>query len=320
MAPVVPGVHLVKIPVPLPLKYVNCYLARGEDGWHMLDTGLSCPPAFSAWQAAFQELGIEPHGLRRIYVSHGHADHIGLARWFQALSGATIYMLDVEWAAVPAWADPELYPALISQFYGSHGMPARVVTDVVQAFVRLQRLIGPVPEDVQTLRDGDEVPFGPYRCRVIWTPGHSDGMFCLYAERDGLLFAADHVLPKITPNVSLWPECRPDPLADYLRSLELVRGLPVRQTFQGHGPTGVDLATRAQEILQHHDERLAQVLAAAGPGRTAFDVTSEIFRRDLDSHQLRFAMSEALAHLEYLVFQGALVRTDHDGRQLYLAS
>ena len=83
--------------------------------------------------------------------------------------------------------------------------------------------------DPELLREGDEVD----GWRVLELPGHADGHICL--ERDGVLVAGDHVLGVITPTVGLYPESRPDPLADYQASLRRTIELAPRIALPGHG-------------------------------------------------------------------------------------
>jgi glyoxylase-like metal-dependent hydrolase (beta-lactamase superfamily II) len=125
------------------------------------------------------------------------------------------------------------------------------------------------------------------------------------------LIANDMILDKITPNVSLWPDCRPNPLEDYLESLGRVEGLGARLALTGHRNLIADVAGRAAAIRQHHAERLAVMEAACGSGTTAWEVCERVFTpATLTIHQVRFAMSETLAHLVYLQRQGRVVRRE----------
>src|SRR5579859_232137 len=117
-----------------------------------------------------------------------------------------------------------------------------------------------IPEHLTSLEDGQEVRLAGALYRVIWTPGHADGHICLWREADGLLVAGDHVLPRITPNIGLYPHSRPNPLRDYYASLARVRDLPVRRALPGHGRPFAGLATRVDELTAHHEDRANQIL------------------------------------------------------------
>jgi glyoxylase-like metal-dependent hydrolase (beta-lactamase superfamily II) len=138
-----------------------------------------------------------------------------------------------------------------------------------------------------------------------------------YCAGDRLLLCGDAVLIKITPNISLWPHGRPNPLADFLQSLDLLATLRVDLALPGHGPLIRAFGERLAELRRHHDERLGIMEQAADGSVTAFSICTAVFPTTvLSPHQLRFAMSETLAHLEYLVSVGRLERDGGTYRRL----
>jgi glyoxylase-like metal-dependent hydrolase (beta-lactamase superfamily II) len=156
---------------------------------------------------------------------------------------------------------------------------------------------------------------------VFELPGHSDGQVCLYDRSDSLMLIADHILPTITPNISLWPESRPDPLEAYLATLPHLRSLEVRLALPGHKHPFTNWAQRIDEIVEHHDQRLALIEQAAQTPCTAWEICCTIFPMEsLSPHQLRFAMAETLAHVVLLEHQGRLVREDRSGRVFFSRS
>jgi glyoxylase-like metal-dependent hydrolase (beta-lactamase superfamily II) len=149
--------------------------------------------------------------------------------------------------------------------------------------------------------------------RVLHTPGHSDFHFILHDERRRLLFAGDHLLLEITPNIGLWTYTAPRPLRRYLDSIASLRDLDVDLVFPGHGPLFHDLEGRVDELLAHHEERLSVMLAALdGKPATPFEVARRVFPEDLTDHQLRFALAETLAHLEHLEWDGYVEQVSGD--------
>jgi glyoxylase-like metal-dependent hydrolase (beta-lactamase superfamily II) len=126
-----------------------------------------------------------------------------------------------------------------------------------------------------------------------------------------VLLAGDHLLGEITPTVGLYPESRPDPLGDYLDSLQRTIELAPTLALPGHGEPITDPVSRAREILEHHRHRLEETAAGLGPEpRTAYEVSRDLFGDDLDASGRRFALAETLAHLERLVRAGNAVRHD----------
>jgi glyoxylase-like metal-dependent hydrolase (beta-lactamase superfamily II) len=147
--------------------------------------------------------------------------------------------------------------------------------------------------------------------RVIHVPGHADNQILLHDETRGILFAADHLLLGITPNIGLWPESEPHPLARYLESLENTRGLGPDLVLPGHGPVFHDLDGRIRELVFHHEERLETMQRTVSDHpKTAYEVSRIVFRGTLTEHQRCFALAETLAHLDHLVFQGRAERID----------
>ncbi len=123
------------------------------------------------------------------------------------------------------------------------------------------------------------------------------------------MIAGDHLLPRITPAVGLYPESRPDPLGDYVASLERVVELAPRLALPGHGDPIADPAGRAREIVEHHRDRLDEAVAAlAGAPRTGYELSYDLFPDDRGPGQRRFAVAETLSHLERLVVEGRAAR------------
>ncbi len=304
------GVYQVKLPVPFPLKFVASYLVEGREGWTVIDPGFDYPPAREAWEAGAAEAGLDLDGdVERIIVTHLHPDHIGLARWCEERSGAPVWMLEGEIENARHLWDPERGTEDFVRYLMRNGMDAQTAG----ATAGTTRLGVRLPERLLPLRAGDTIELGSGEARVVHTPGHSDFHFVLHDEQRRLLFAGDHLLLEITPNIGLWTYTAPHPLRRYLDSLEGLRGLEVDLVFPGHGPLFHDLDGRIDELLAHHEERLSVMLAAFdGRPLTPFEVARRVFPDDLTDHQLRFALAETLAHLEYLADEGSVERLEGD--------
>jgi glyoxylase-like metal-dependent hydrolase (beta-lactamase superfamily II) len=153
---------------------------------------------------------------------------------------------------------------------------------------------------------------------VVELPGHADGH--LGFLRDGVLIAGDHVLQPISPAIGLYPDSRPDPLGDYLASLQRTIELAPRIAYPGHGEPIHDPAGRARELIEHHRRRLDQTGTCLNhQGLTPFEVSLRLFGDDLSPTQRRFAVAETLSHLERLVREGGAARSGDDGTLTYTA-
>jgi glyoxylase-like metal-dependent hydrolase (beta-lactamase superfamily II) len=133
-----------------------------------------------------------------------------------------------------------------------------------------------------------------------------------------VLVAGDHLLHPISPAIGLYPESRPDPLGDYLASLERTVELAPRVVYPGHGEPIRNAAERARELIAHHGERLDVTAAAlSAEPRTAYDVSLAVFGAELGPTQRRFAVAETLSHLERLVREGRAARGGDRGTVTY---
>ena len=153
---------------------------------------------------------------------------------------------------------------------------------------------------------------------LVAAPGHADGQLVLL--KDGVLLAADHLLGRITPTVGLWPESRPDPLGDYIQSLDRTIELAPSIALPGHGDPIADPVGRAHELIEHHRERLAFAQAALGDEpRTGYQLSFALFGAELKPASRRFAVAETLSHLERLVLEGRAERREDVGAVAYTA-
>jgi len=294
------GIVRVTFPLPLGIDHVHCYLLRGEDGWTLVDTGLGLPGGEERWRAVIAGLDAP---VERIVITHGHPDHVGDTEAAAAVTGGAVLQGRADYErCVEVWGDPH-WPRAVNEHFVEHGMPpddveaAQAGNEAVAAMIHFVR-------DPELLEPGDVVD----GWRVEYLPGHADGHIALF--RDGTMIAGDVVLMGITPVVGLYPGGRPDPLADYLASLEAVIALAPEVAFAGHGPRVRDPAGRAHEIVEHHRERAdLAVNAVEGGARDAYAVSLALFG-ELSPPQRRFAVAESLAHLEHLANLGRVARSD----------
>ena len=311
------GIFQVQLPLPFPLRTVNCYVLRDGDGWTIIDTGINYPAGRAAWRAALAELEIAPKTIQRIVLTHAHPDHYGMAGWLAERSGATVQLAPLEQEFVRvAWHAGAANEQVIVEFFQAHGMPAELAEQVRHSMAETRTMTLPWPA-TSVIEPGELMQIGERSFQVLATPGHSDQHLAFYCAEERLLLCGDAVLIKITPNISLWPHGRPDPLADFLQSLDRLAELHVELALPGHGPLIRTFGERLAELRAHHHERLVIMEQAAGSGATAFSICTAVFPTStLSPHQLRFAMAETLAHLEYLVGVGSLERAGGMYRRL----
>jgi len=279
---------------------VNIYLVEGERGWALVDSGMHTPEAEQALNAGLADARVAMRDLRRAFITHLHPDHMGMAGTLEragvalAMHGPEIDKARLVWSK-----GHELIDRTYAMF-ARHGMPADVDEGMRQAWIAMGQRVDDV-RAIEPVEDGAMVDMAGRATRVRWTPGHTDHHAVLVDERERVLFSGDHVLPRITSNIGLYPHSRDDPLGDFLDALRNMRDLPVRHVLPAHGEPFTDLAGRVDELLAHHDARLDAVLAALGSReRTAYEAAHDLFPKLRSPHEERFALAETLAHLRYL--------------------
>jgi glyoxylase-like metal-dependent hydrolase (beta-lactamase superfamily II) len=281
------GVQRLTLPLPTGPKHVHCYLVDGT----LFDTGLGIGEA--PW---------ESFDVERIAITHFHPDHVGGAAAAAKATGAPVYQGGLDYAQCErVWGSAD-WPERIAAWFVRHGVPAPVAEDLIEqghAFAPFIRYA----IDPELLYEGSELE----DWRVVELPGHADGH--LGFLRDGVLIAGDHLLRNISPAVGLYPESRPDPLGDYLASLERTIELAPRIVYPGHGEPLEHAPARARELIEHHRARLDDTEAAlTESGQTGYDVSLVVFGTELSPTQRRFAVAETLSHLERLVREGRAAR------------
>jgi glyoxylase-like metal-dependent hydrolase (beta-lactamase superfamily II) len=302
MEEIAPGVARITFKLPLGIDHVHCYLLRASTGgWILVDTGLGARDPEKRWAPVLAELDAP---IERIVITHMHPDHVGGARDIAALTGAPVFQGRDDFAqCVAAWGSGRSLSRL-AEYWAEHGLPA----DEFAAMQRERDDLGAAVhyvEDPVLLEPGDEVD--GWRVEVL--RGHADGHIIL--AKDGVLIAGDVLLAGITPTVGLYPNSRPDPLADFFESLARIEEMNPDVAHTGHRQSIDDPAGRAREIRAHHVDRLERARAALdGAPKSAYDVSLSLFPAALGPVQRRFALAEALAHLERLAYDGQIARVD----------
>lgn len=302
------AVHRIELPLPLDdLHIVNAYAILGDGGVTLVDPGWSSPESEEVLLAALAGLGAGLGDVRRTLVTHAHPDHFTQASAWQRAHGIPVHL-------------------------GSDEAPSVVGFEpTLNRFPRQAELLerAGAPELAHTIR---HLPLEPHEVTMAWevplawvddhqvldcegqavrvhaTPGHTRGHVVYEHLASGAYFTGDHILPGITPAISL--ELVPEelPLARYLASLRLVLGLPDGPMLPAHGPVTGSVHERARALLAHHDARFARIgeLREAGLS-TAYEIASAMTWRSNerpltalnDVHRM-IAVIEVLSHLDVL--------------------
>ena len=325
---VYPGIFQLRIPIPNNrLNHTLSYLLVGSDGHILIDTGIYSEQGLESFKEQINQIGIQADSIDTILITHNHPDHYGLAPEIKEMSSGLVAMHEVDWNQAP-WrnmgndrkknsSDPLEF---MKKWYQLHGVPE-------------MELIGPffpgmesdskkrddsrkkdeprwdpssLPEPDLLLKGTEVFKVGKFSVKTIWTPGHTPGHICFYDESAKVIFTGDHILPKITPNVSVRNSKGSDPLADYIDSVNKLKNLDVDWVFPAHEYEFADLEKRLDDLLEHHESRVQEIVdAVKSEPYSAYQVASNVGWnvgdwKQMDRFLRRSATGETLSHLEYL--------------------
>jgi glyoxylase-like metal-dependent hydrolase (beta-lactamase superfamily II) len=315
---IAPGLVWVRFRLPFRLDHINVYLVEDGPGWAVIDTGLGDEATALAWDTLLAG-PLSGRRLTRLIVTHSHPDHVGSAGWLSRRFDLPIDMSQTEYlitehiARNPSALEAEHY----RRFYREHGLDEVGTQSVVTRGHAYLRMITPLPPTFRRLIAGEKLQIGAREFSVMTAGGHSAEQVMLYCRAERLFFGADQVLARISPNVSVWAvDPDGDPLGIYLRSLDQLKSdLPEDVlVLPGHNLPFYGLHGRVDELKHHHEMRCAaiQQMCHVSP-RSAAELVPEIFRGKLGPHEMGFAFSEILSHINYMLRQNRLVWVEGGG-------
>jgi len=303
------NIYCIHVDMPRsPLKNLNAYYIKGEDRSLLVDTGDRKPESIRSFFEGIEELGVD---LDRtdVFLTHLHHDHTGVVPRIYR-DGMKVYLSHGDIAAN-------------ERLYINDNPKDRIRRRTLMGFSRdeidnteeyeLKNYYIDDFKDFCPVNDGDVLRYGGRELKVVLTPGHTPGHACLYDEENRIFFSGDHVLFGITPNITFWGEDI-DSLGNYIYSLLKVRDLPVDMILPAHRQVTGTLAQRADEIIEHHGERVKETadILDKYPGSTTCQLASHMhwnLRYDgtwenFPPIQKPFATNEVHAHMQYLVRRG----------------
>lgn len=303
----------VRVPVPFPLKWVNSYLAKGRDGYTLIDPGLRGELCERAWERVIAELGIRWTDISQVVITHFHPDHYGLAGEVQRLAGCPVIISkESHRMAMRLWGEQHDLNQAVVELFRRHGMDGSHTEDLNVHLRDQLAMVLPHPE-VTYIEPGDRLRIGDFEAVAVSTPGHASGHMSYYDPARRAIFCGDFVLMRISPNVSYLPDADEDPLGTYLTHLRQAQTFRVDVAFPGHGEPFAAYAERAGELVRHHEQRLGEMQDLLATPKTAYELCRNVFGDRLTVHQFRFAMAETLAHVVHLEHNGSVVAEDRDG-------
>ncbi|ACG79293.1 metallo-beta-lactamase family protein [Phenylobacterium zucineum HLK1] len=313
------------MPLGGPLGFINVWAIREGEGWAIVDTGMGGVATRDGWRAAF--VGpLEGRPVTRVFVTHMHPDHIGMAGWLTRKFDCQLWITRLEFVTCRSLAldTGREAPEVALRFYKAAGWDEDALDQYKAKFGGFGRGLHVLPDSFRRLTDGERIEIGGHDWEVVVGSGHSPEHASLYCRDLKLMISGDQVLPKISSNVSLFPtEPEADPLSDWLDSLARIKARVPDDVLvlPAHNEPFHGLHARLDHLIAGHERGLKRLAAELAEPRRVVDVFHVLFRRPIGPELLGLATGESLAHLSCLIGRGLAVRKrDAEGIDWYRAA
>jgi glyoxylase-like metal-dependent hydrolase (beta-lactamase superfamily II) len=306
---VLPGVWRLRLPLPWPgVPHCNAWALAAGDGIVLVDCGLHETGSIEQLERAMGEVGLQLADVRLLVCTHAHSDHYGQAATVVEASGCELWMHPDHAHMTAAAEDPDEALSRRLEIARMSGVPLAPLAEWAAAARQRGYGVAGVVEPDRDLVPGIVVDsdLGPWT--VHETPGHAPSHVCLHQAERRILISGDHLLGRVSLYFDYgWT---PDPVGEFLASLDKVQRLDARLCLAGHARTFTDVAAHieANRALVH--ERLARVLEIVrerGPV-TAYDIVPLLHGEPITAHNASWWLPETLCHLRHLELGGELER------------
>jgi len=305
---VVPGIWRLRLPLPWPgVPHCNAYAVAAGDGVVLFDCGLHEPGSLAQLERAMEQVGLHLRDVRLLVCTHAHSDHYGQAASVVDASGCELWMHPADAHMRGSLEDPEARLARRFEIARQSGVPAKPLRAWLASARARDSEIARLVEPDRALVTGVVVPtdLGPWT--VVETPGHAPSHVCLHQPEHRLLVSGDHLLGRVSLYFDYgWT---PDPVGEFLSSLDAVAVLDARLCLSGHGRSFTDVRAHVEANRALVAERLERVRAAVaehGP-ITAYDIVPLIYGEALTQLTAGWRLPKTLCYLHHLAATGAVV-------------
>jgi len=265
------AINRIEIPIPFPIRSVNCYFIEDSTPT-LIDAGFCSAEGLDVLELAIKKAGYRLSDIKRILLTHGHMDHVGLAGKIVAISGAEvlIHPLDQDKCIWDVRENQVKRMAPFLRFFKEAGLPDAVIRDISDRMSdRFERFF-PGDFDVKYITGHETFSFDDFTLKVICCPGHTPGAVCFFDRNNGRLFSGDHLLKNITSNPVVEVEYQDKnngyrSLSSYLKSLEMIAAMEVKEVLPGHGAPFSNSRERVDEIIHAYPVSTGQRFGARCP-------------------------------------------------------
>ena len=307
---ILPGLKWVRLPLPFLLGHINVWLLQEGEGWAIVDTGIFNSKTREVWQNIFSRY-LKGAPITRVIVTHLHPDHVGCAGWLCDQFEVDLYMSRDEYLLCRLLTSDTGLPAPEEgqRFYHSAGFSKENMHRYIEMFGGYGRLIEPLPQAFHRLHEGIKLQIGDYEWQVLTGHGHSPEHACLYCPEQNVLISGDQILPTISPNVSVFPtEPAANPLSGWFESLHRLQDVLPDDVLvlPSHGKPFRGVKPRLKALVDEHETGLEKLREICREPKRAVDVFPALFKSKINDQNLMMATGEAIAHLNYLWYEGEI--------------
>lgn len=306
-----------------PLKSINIFVIKAEDSSMIIDTGFNNPENRANMEELFEKLDLNPLKTK-LFLTHLHSDHVGLAKWLSDKGIGDIYISETDGKMVENGIHKEdfQWQNIIKNAHFQGLGPENLDIEDHPGYKNRPKEVFSYTK----IGPGKEIKVGDYKFVTIDEAGHTPGMLGLYEKDHKILFCGDHILGKITPNITYWGDEFGDSLGIYLKNLEKIKDLDIIHLFSSHRYLIDDTNKRIEELKAHHQARLEdtlEIIKKLGKANTTevtrlmqWDIRAKNWQ-DFPSSQKWFAVAEAAAHIKHLLAKGQVKEEIKNGIGYY---
>lgn len=307
------GIKVYKLPVDaFPHHVTNCYLVL-DNKITLIDTASGTDESNKTLLACFDNLksefdeNISLKDVERVIITHGHFDHFGGVNFVCEESGAELGIHELDESAIQHFRERLLSTNnAVHHFLNRSGFSEERVN-------KLTRMNKGSKDRFRGRRVDftfDEGAIPDSSLVAYHVPGHCPGQVCMVL--DDILFSADHILSRITPNQAPESITRNMGVGHYIQSLKKVREIDgPRIALAGHELEMENWKGRIDDTIEFHKGRLEKTYNLLEEPKVMSEISQGLFGKQQHYHVL-LAMLETGAHLEYLYERGRLVIVNID--------
>ena len=319
------GIFWFRVPLPKPLDHVNVYVLEDNNGWTVVDTGLSTNKTREMWQKIFSGF-MAGKKIQRLIVTHHHPDHVGLAGWFQKEYKVSLWMTRTAWltARMLRLDEQEVPPPETIEFWTQAGMCSDIMEERKSGKpFNFADAVSALPLGFRRIVDNEEIEIGNRIWKVRVGNGHAPEHATLWSNVDDIVIAGDQIISSISPNLGVYAtEPNANPVKEWIDTCHKLSAFASDKhlTLPGHKLPFTGLKFRLKQMVENHELALNRLVNFLEKPHTAEECFSILFGKSIQKSEYGLALVEAVAHVNYLYLEGTVSRVlDKNGAFRYQA-